>query len=647
MKKILFLVLLITFSNYIEAQTSIDSVSNKNTAIQKIENYILKSELDSSYHNLSLLKNTFKEPYLDNLERISTKKASYYDYYAFISKVGNRTNLDYTELSDYINNTIHEPSKKGSINLDYVKLKWLQISKLRDNVTLEKAGKEQLKLENYIDNFNADNNDVKKAKILSSTHQIVLYTIQKDLENGKKLCLENLKKAKELNDKKLTIISLYHLCDFLIYEGKLDEYINTCEESLAIENTLPSKSTYYVGTIIHTLDAYIYKGGHDTRVKELLTELYNTKDAQQHSYSLYAKYLGDLNLNASIAKDIFKQFEVSSLVEFCNKTEQLGAKTLNQNDLYQLQREISIALQKQGFLNEAIKFKDNSVVLIQNIYSKDLANSLASFKTKQAVKNKDLEIKYQEEKSNLYFVIASLIAVLLLISVFVLVRKGKQAKLLNNKNLIIEKSLKEKQLLLKEVHHRVKNNFQIVSSLLELQVKGIEDSKAKELAEEGKSRVKSMALIHQKLYQNDDLLIEFDEYIKSLVKDISAMYGNDKNPEINLDVPDYKFDIDTAIPLGLIINELITNAYKYGFETDAQILDISMKKEDDTSYLLEIKDNGKGLPENFDFAKAKSLGLRLVRRLSKQLHGNTNYSYDNGSKFSVRFKDSKVRLSTE
>ena len=647
MKKLLFLILLIIFSNSIEAQTINDSVLDKNIVIQKIENYILKNELDSSFQTVSKLKYTFKEPYLDNLEKISTKKGSYYDYYIFISKVGNRSNIDYTELSEYINNNIQEPSQKGSINLDYVKLKWLQVSKLRDNVTLEEAEKEQIKLENYIEKFNADNNDVKKAKILSSTHQIVLYTIQKDLENGKKLCLENLKKAKELNDKELTIVSLYHLCDFLILEDKLEEYINTCEESLALENTLSNKSSYYIGTLIHTLDAYIYKGENDSRVKDLLTELYNIKNAQQHSYSLYAKYLGDLNLNTPIAKDIFKKFGVGNLIEFCSKTEQLGAKTLNPNDLYQLQREISIALQKQGFLNEAIKFKDKSVVLIQSIYSKDLANSLASFKTKQAVKNKDLEIKYQQEKSNLYFVIASLIAVLLLISVLVLIRKGKQAKLLNNKNLIIEKSLKEKQLLLKEVHHRVKNNFQIVSSLLELQVKGIEDSKAKELAEEGKSRVKSMALIHQKLYQNDDLLIEFDEYIKSLVKDISTMYGNDKNPKINLDVPDYKFDIDTAIPLGLIINELITNAYKYGFGTDSQILDISMKKEDDSSYLLEIKDNGKGLPANFDFAKAKSLGLRLVRRLSKQLHGKTNYSYDSGSKFSIRFKDSKVRLSTE
>ena len=222
-------------------------------------------------------------------------------------------------------------------------------------------------------------------------------------------------------------------------------------------------------------------------------------------------------------------------------------------------------------------------------------------------------------------------------------RKRKQAEILNEKNRQIEETLYEKQLLLKEVHHRVKNNFQIVSSLLELQTKGIVDEKAKELAEEGKNRVKSMALIHQRLYQNDDLLIHFDEYIGHLVEEIADTFGMEANPSVKLEIPDFSFDIDTAIPLGLIVNELVTNAFKYGLDQENKSLNISIDQKKDASYQLVVKDNGKGLPKELDLSRAKSLGLRLVRRLAQQLHGSVSYTFDNGSIFSVSFKDTAAR----
>lgn len=255
-------------------------------------------------------------------------------------------------------------------------------------------------------------------------------------------------------------------------------------------------------------------------------------------------------------------------------------------------------------------------------------------------------LKQKQSKIVLWF---SLIGVgLLAIGAFWAFRKKrKQSVVLDNKNQEIEKALLEKQLLLKEVHHRVKNNFQIVASLLELQSKGIEDEKALELAQDGKNRVKSMALIHKRLYQNDDLLIELDDYIKSLVSDISKTYGKNKSTKVNYDIPNFKFDIDTAIPLGLIINELITNAYKYCFDNNIPVLDVSMNKIGAEEFMLVVKDNGSGLPQNFNFDKAKSLGLRLVKNLSKQLHGNTEYTYDTGCLFKVTFKDTNARMLIE
>ena len=223
-------------------------------------------------------------------------------------------------------------------------------------------------------------------------------------------------------------------------------------------------------------------------------------------------------------------------------------------------------------------------------------------------------------------------------------RKKKTSKILDEKNSIIEKALQEKQLLLKEVHHRVKNNFQIVSSLLELQTKGIEDEKALNLANEGKNRVKSMALIHQKLYQNDSGLIDFDEYINVLVKELSYMYASDKKVQTHIQTENMQFDIDTAIPLGLIVNELITNAYKYAFDAAADnTLNISINKLNEDEYKLIVSDNGKGIEDGLDLSKVKSLGLRLVRRLTKQLQGDFLWNNQNGATFEIIFKDTQKR----
>jgi len=200
--------------------------------------------------------------------------------------------------------------------------------------------------------------------------------------------------------------------------------------------------------------------------------------------------------------------------------------------------------------------------------------------------------------------------------------------------------------LVKEVHHRVKNNFQIVASLLELQTKDIEDEKALSLANEGKQRVKSMALIHQKLYQNDSGLINFEEYTQLLVKELTALYASDKNVITTVNAQNTMLDVDTAIPLGLIINELITNAYKYAFQENKENkLNILIQKSQGNMYKLTVNDNGSGLDNSVDLRKIKSLGLRLVRRLTKQLHGTLTQINNNGAHFEIVFKDTNARKS--
>jgi two-component sensor histidine kinase/ligand-binding sensor domain-containing protein len=207
-------------------------------------------------------------------------------------------------------------------------------------------------------------------------------------------------------------------------------------------------------------------------------------------------------------------------------------------------------------------------------------------------------------------------------------------------------ALKDKELLLTEVHHRVKNNLQVISGLLELQKVQLTDEQAIAAFTEGQSRVTSIALIHQNLYENDNLgKIEFCSFTRDLSSKVAELFENQNNRVVfTIENKEVFFDIDTAVPLGLIINELITNSYKYfkkgKQEKKISINIIALKKG---AYKLIYKDNGPGLKKGIDFDTASSLGLDLIKGLSGQIDGNATYVYENGSVFTIFFKDFEAR----
>lgn len=213
----------------------------------------------------------------------------------------------------------------------------------------------------------------------------------------------------------------------------------------------------------------------------------------------------------------------------------------------------------------------------------------------------------------------------------------------------LKKSLEEKEILLKEIHHRVKNNLQIISSLLNLQSRYINNEEMLDIYKESQNRVKSMAIIHEKLYQSEDLArIDFGDYVKSLVLDLFNSYGVDKgNTELDINIKDILMDINTAIPCGLIVNELVTNSIKHGFQVDRakqltfdekNKIAVSITKKD-RSYVMSVYDNGIGFPENLDFQNTDSLGMQLVISLTSQLRGTVGLERNNGTLFRIIFEE--------
>jgi PAS domain S-box-containing protein len=202
----------------------------------------------------------------------------------------------------------------------------------------------------------------------------------------------------------------------------------------------------------------------------------------------------------------------------------------------------------------------------------------------------------------------------------------------------LQASLKEKEVLLKEIHHRVKNNLQVISSLLSLQSNSIDNLETRELVRESQNRVRTMALIHEKLYQSETLArIDFGDYLRNLTRDIFRSYSAG-GISLKLDVEDVHLDVDTAIPCGLIVNELVSNALKYAFPQSRRgEICVSFHTVARNKYALSITDNGIGLPKGFDIQKIKSLGLQLLTMLVHQLHGTLDIVTDEGTTVMITF----------
>lgn len=207
----------------------------------------------------------------------------------------------------------------------------------------------------------------------------------------------------------------------------------------------------------------------------------------------------------------------------------------------------------------------------------------------------------------------------------------------------IKQPLKEKEVLLKEIHHRVKNNLQIISSLLNLQADFITDAKAKEKYNESIGRVRSMAIIHELLYRSKNLSsIKLRDYISELVNYISETYNirNDIKVEMDIDVSNDFIEMDIAIPCGIIINELVSNAFKYAFAKNSPgkiRVEFKELKSDELKYKLSVSDNGKGMPKKIDFINPSTLGLQLVHSLVQQIEGTLDVQSKKGARFTISF----------
>ena len=289
---------------------------------------------------------------------------------------------------------------------------------------------------------------------------------------------------------------------------------------------------------------------------------------------------------------------------------------------------------------EAFLLVTQSNKLRDSIYSIEKYKALSELETKYQTEKKEEQIHLlnvtvakDTAQRKLWLISGILGSLLLVTSLFFLYSNHK-------KSTKLKFALQDRETLLKEIHHRVKNNLQIVASLLNLQTRYMKDKVAIHAVEDSRNRVNSMALIHQKLYQNDSLTgIAISDYIKDLIENIFDSFALDYQ-QFTLDIEPMFLDVDTVIPLGLILNELIVNAIKHNEAQDLKLFVKLVKMKN--QLLLQVKDNGRGLPENFNYELSNTYGMKLITSLAKKLDAKLVFENNHGLEVKIYSNDFKI-----
>jgi two-component sensor histidine kinase len=348
-----------------------------------------------------------------------------------------------------------------------------------------------------------------------------------------------------------------------------------------------------------------------------------------HVYILQGKYAEALPYNLR-AIEIMKQI---------GNTKNLWENYMHVSNIYSELGDYKNALEyhelyEQGhteYLNTIIARKDSELQVKYETAQKDLE-----------ILDQEAKIAQQRKTQFLYIGIAGLLAVILFGMYFTLKNIRKKRKALSVLNIELDAKNKQNELLLKEIHHRVKNNLEMVKSLIALQSAKLEDGASKEAMLASQNRVQSMGIIHQKLYQGENLgSIEMKDYFINLGEGVLDTFNAEEKVKIECAMDDLNLDVDTAVPIGLIVNELLTNALKYAFpEGKKGQINISLVKENN-DLLLKVTDNGIGKTEGSK-PKGTGFGTQLIQLLTQQLNGTISEDYKNGTAVFFNFKNFKI-----
>ena len=449
--------------------------------------------------------------------------------------------------------------------------------------------------------------------------------------------------AKAMGEKATAGILLNNQGDLLIKMEKYKAAVKVLEESEALKKESKLPQSFQLSTALNLTNARYNLNKTDKALSDFNSLIKNIKEIKNKSL-LSEALLGrgiiykDQKEHKRAIADLKQAYDLAVQIKDVALQKRIS-KNLYQT--YYSFKNYKKAVDYQNtytVLKDSI-FNDNNIKKLTQMemqYHFDKKTALQKIKTKSAL---------ERNKQIIKMLILGLIGLFIILGLGyrLYYLKKKNSSILEQKNKIINKQLKDNETLLKETHHRVKNSLQMISSLLYLQSENIEDEKAAASVKDGQIRVKSMALIHQKLYQNDNLTgVEVTDYIEDLAESIFQSHNiNNDKIALNIDVEKMILDIDTITPIGIIINELIVNSLKHAFpENEQGLITISLHKKDN-QLILKIADNGQGFKKKKK--KEKSFGMKLIKSLSRKLKADLIFNQDNGTEVILIINRFKIK----
>ncbi|MFK7969896.1 MAG: histidine kinase dimerization/phosphoacceptor domain -containing protein [Bacteroidia bacterium] len=462
-------------------------------------------------------------------------------------------------------------------------------------------------------------------------------------EEAKKAFQESLELALENENFHYTGLAYKNLGIMALNEDKPAEATGFYRKSLDVFESTKEKDMQ-AEVLIHLGEVEIFKQ-HFTKAED-----YFAKSAALYGGMNQDKGLIRATTELAIAKiHNNKQAEAEKLIEeTLDNADYIESLNLERVFLYD---RVSTAYKVKGEFEMALLYREKQTILNDSLLQLSRDDEFAQMAEEYEADKREATIALLEENTELkdkqianqYISMVGLALGILVLGglAFLLFQNSNKRKAANvilaQQKDEIETQHAQKAMLLKEIHHRVKNNLQVISSLLNLQSREVDDLAAKEALNEGQNRVRSMALIHQRLYQKDELgLIDMQEYIEELVQNLQHSFAKaEKEITITTSLDSVEADVDKAIPIGLILNELITNAFKYAFEGKQQgNIALNMSLDAQKNFSLSVQDDGIGISDS-DQKKGKSFGMKLVRSLSKGLNAKLDVQANDGTLVSI------------
>lgn len=652
LKSFLTVLLFITLSaSSTQAQRRVISIKNSNSLTTALALFYVATEPISTKTTDATSPITSSEESdsnVDDFKLLFSQGKEYHD------------NEDYEQAIDYYKKALETNEVSKNIN-SFAEVSLNLADIYFDLFQYDKAIEMLLPLINSEASLNIS--DVNKELIYSTLGNIYSKT------EDEKEALDYFLKAYAISESAgLAQLSIKNLCNAGIrYRvlGQHDQSIEVFMKALSISH-LENVNVFKTKILRGIGYTYYFTAENDSAVL-YFSKYLNWVKEQRNEYEAARAYLSLAQVYTARgdAKEAQKMFKQST--SLFKKQEEL-VKDLNQ--LTQLYLSLYVIdVMNKNYDKGTLDYYKKYIVLRDSTSAKNQRDKIAAMEIAYQAEKKDEEIRLliaenevqrtenelqklkaaQERNLKIGFIVGSMLLLLVLVVLYNRYKANRRTlKIIQSQNEEIYDKNKENELLIKEIHHRVKNNLQIILSLLNAQVNQTERNKeARSILIESQNKIKSMALIHQNLYSTDGFMqVRTTDYFRDLIDHIKGSYrDNNKDVEFHCNIEDNDIRVSLALPLGLIVNELVTNSYKYAFnkiDTDNHITINFHKTSSSNRYMLEVFDNGSGLPKNFDIQSTETFGLQMIKGLAEQFNGKIEFKNDGGTGFSIVVEDREL-----